>query len=78
MNTNLPALIHCPFCKERRDSVNLGSVTTEGYVIVKQKFGRHMMVMAQEYSLICDCGYYIHITDGKVTASALPGTQLTS
>jgi hypothetical protein len=69
-----PFLVHCPNCKNRRDDVTLGSVTSQGYVIIKRKFNRQMMIMAESYSIICDCGYFIRITDGKVTASALSGT----
>lgn len=76
MNNVLPALIHCPNCQNRRDNVNMGSVSSDGFVIIKLKFGRHVMVMATEYSIICDCGYFIRINSGKVVASALPGTYI--
>lgn len=74
INDQLPAIMHCPNCENRRDNVNLGSITSEGYVIIKQKFNRHVMIMAEEYSIICDCGYYIRVNDGKIVASALPET----
>lgn len=70
MNEILPAILHCPNCENRKDNVNLGSVSTDGYLILKRQFGRFTMVMAQEYSIICDCGYFIRIKNGKITAAA--------
>ncbi len=72
MNNTLPALLHCPNCENRRDSVSLGSVTTEGYFIIKRKFGRQMMVMATEYSVICDCGYLVRFAEGKILSDQNP------
>lgn len=68
----LPSIIACPQCKNRKDYVNLGSVTSEGYVILQRKYGRHTMIMAEQYSVICDCGYFIRIENGKITSTALP------
>ena len=72
----LPAIMHCPNCKNRRDNVNLGSITSEGYIIIKQKFNRHMMIMADAYSLICDCGYFIRVSEGKIVADMNSGTYI--
>ena len=66
----LPAIIKCPRCKDRPDSVNMGSISSEGYLIVKGKYNRYTMVMASEYSIICDCGYFIRIHEGKIVADA--------
>ncbi len=72
MNDITQKIISCPNCDatSRKDHVNLGSITTDGYVILKRQFGRFTMIMSDEYSIICDCGYYIHVKNGKVTASA--------
>lgn len=70
---NDPVLLHCPKCKNRQDNVSLGSVTTDGYLIFKRKYGRYTMVMASEYSVICDCGFAIRIHEGKVSSGALTG-----
>lgn len=70
MNNILQTIVKCPNCANRKDNVNLGSVTSDGYVILKRQYGRMTMIMAEEYSLICDCGYFVRIEHGKVTASA--------
>jgi len=70
MNDVFSTLIKCPNCENRKDNVTMGSITSDGYVILQRKFGRHTLVMAEEYSLICDCGYFIRIEHGKVTAAA--------
>lgn len=72
MNDILQTIIKCPNCTatNRKDNVNLGSISSDGYVILKRQFGRYTMVMAEEYSIICDCGYFIRIEHGKITASA--------
>jgi len=70
MNDVTQTIIKCPNCINRKDNVNLGSVSTDGYIILKRQFGRFTMVMAEEYSIICDCGYYLRIKEGKVVASA--------
>lgn len=64
-----PRLLQCPNCRDRRDNVNLGSVSSEGYVIFKRQFGRYTAIMSTDYSIICDCGYAIHIHEGKVTSA---------
>lgn len=76
MNDQQPAILHCPKCKERKDNINLGSITSEGYLIVKRQFGRMTMVMSKEYSVICDCGYFIRIHDGRITADAYTGNRM--
>lgn len=64
-----PQLLHCPHCKERRDNEALGSITSEGYFIAKRKYGRATMVMAESYSVICDCGFYFKVECGKIEMS---------
>ncbi len=62
-----PHLLHCPRCKQDNDSyVNLGSITSEGYLILMRKHQRQTMIMADSYSVICDCGYYIRVEYGKI------------
>lgn len=65
-----PHILHCPQCKERKDYVNLGSISSEGYLILKRKQNRYTMIMAQEYSIICDCGYFIRVHEGRIVADA--------
>lgn len=81
-----PSLIYCPNCRlsqengnlgsNKRDAITMGSVTSEGYVIIKRTLGKMTMIMATTYSLICDCGYFIRVSNGKITHDALHGTYV--
>lgn len=79
---NTPYLLKCPNCERtfdhqvRRDHTTLGSITSEGYIIIKQKFGRAVMVKAEEYSVICQCGYFVSLSHGRVTSDALTSYAL--
>lgn len=65
-----PHILHCPKCKETQQrSSYLGSISSEGYLIIKRK-QNYMMIMAQEYSIICDCGYFIRVHEGRIVADA--------
>ena len=56
----------------------MGSITSEGYFIVKRgafrKIGENLfdkpvsdvMVIAEKYSIVCECGYIIWIENGKI------------
>lgn len=77
-----PKLIICPNCKakqdkgtlgsKRMDAIALGSVTSEGYVIIKRTDKQMTMIMAESYSLICSCGFYIRVNSGTLQSSAQP------
>ena len=67
-----PHLLHCPKCKQNGEiNTSLGSITSEGYLIIMQKHARQTMIMADAYSVICTCGYYIRIESGKIKSELL-------
>jgi len=67
---NNQSLIYCQRCsQDKRNEGCLGSVSADGYLIMKRNKGNHYtMVMADSYSVICDCGYFIRIFEGKIVA----------
>lgn len=77
MNNEFSILLQCPNCKNKKDYVNLGSVSSEGYIILKRQYGRFTTIMASEYSVICDCGYYIRVENGRIIRTApLPANMI--
>jgi hypothetical protein len=70
MQTIEPQLIKCPNCIKDKNNAYLGSVTSQGYFIIKKRsYNEFMMIKAEEYSVICECGYQIHVEYGKITTS---------
>lgn len=76
MNEVEPYLLYCPECFNRKDKISLGSITSQGYVILKRKYGRETLIIADEYSLVCDCGYYVRIEKGKMIRDSLHNINL--
>lgn len=67
-NSYQPQLIVCPNCAKNKSRSFLGSVTSEGFFIVKlRSHNDQLMFRSEDYSIMCDCGYQIHISCGKIT-----------
>lgn len=66
-----PYLLYCPQCLSKEQGVSLGSITSQGFVILKRKFAHETMIMADSFTLVCDCGYYIRIEYGKIIRDSL-------
>lgn len=67
----------------------MGSITSEGYFIIKRGAFREysperpslyhtaspIMIMSEQYTVFCECGYAIRIDHGKIT-NALSGSLI--
>lgn len=63
---NEGTLLYCPKCSTVEYTNYFGSITPNGDIIITRKFNRHSVIVAKEFTLICDCGYAIHYAEGKV------------
>lgn len=87
MGNNTAQLVSCPKCKETKPNAYMGSITTDGYFIVKRgSFRDHesrnfyhassdVMIMAEKYTVFCECGYSIQVESG-IIKNAFLGTYL--
>lgn len=62
-------LLYCPNCNPAGHYTSFGSITKEGYITIKRKFGRATVIIASEFSLLCDCGYGVYYNNGTIVTS---------
>jgi hypothetical protein len=86
-NNIIPQLVKCPQCTLKNANAFMGSITTEGYFIIKRGAFREyanknfyhqssdVMVMAEEYTILCECGYALQVDHG-IIKNAFLGTYL--
>lgn len=66
-----PQLIKCPNCIKDKNNAYLGSVTSQGYFIIKKRsYNEFMMIKSDSYSVICECGFQIHVESGKISLNS--------
>lgn len=62
-------LLYCPNCSPGGHYTSFGSITPEGHGVIMRKFARYTVIIASEYSLMCDCGYVVYYKDGAISTS---------
>jgi len=78
---NEPQLVICPNCTKNKPNAFLGSLNVDGYFIVRRghfrenrnatyKASNQIMIAAEDYSIVCECGYYIHVKSGRIVTDA--------
>lgn len=69
-NSYVPQLIVCPNCAKNKARSMLGSITSEGFFIVRLRtHNDQLMIRSESYSVMCDCGYQIKVEYGKITSN---------
>lgn len=82
-----PQLVKCPQCAINKPNAYMGSITSDGYFIVKRGAFRDydnrnfyhaasdVMMVAEKYSIVCECGYIIWVDHGKITTALSLGNN---
>lgn len=77
-NSIVPQLVKCPECALKKANAYMGSITSEGYFIIKRGAFREyqnrnfyhnssdVMIASEKYTVFCECGYAIRIDHGKI------------
>lgn len=89
MESNItPQLVKCPQCALNKVNAYMGSITSEGYFIIKRGAFREyqnrnfyhpssdVMIASEQYTVFCECGYAIRIEHGIIkNALSVPQTD---
>jgi hypothetical protein len=81
MNDKLSGtLLVCPNCRVADMQMygqyrSFGSITPKGEIVVMRKSKRFTIIIAKEFEMLCDCGYYIKYAGGQISTREYPAAQ---